>query len=600
MAILAFAILGVIIFLFVLYRSLNYGFSPSILVQSTAILAFFVMSQVRKKIRLEIKVWVVLFLTSVVFITGLYNYGFFASGKVYILLISVIMSFVLRRKQLYYAIGGFMLIYLTFAYCYTHGILKINFDANVYGIRKQIWAMDFFIIFASSIVLLIISRLFISNIYQTYETILKKNTDLEDRELRYRTLFETSNDAIAIIKDAVFFDCNAKTFELFNCAPSYILGKHPFELSPEFQSDGISSAQKAEKILHSVAQGNPEIFEWQHLRPSGEIIDVQVSLNVIKLERAQYIQVVLRDITIDKLNKKELENYRKNLEMVVHTRTEELEAMNEELKAYVDELYQHREVLETTVAKLKQTQKQLIETEKMASIGVLTAGVAHEINNPLNYIQGGIYSLESIINYPARFPNESKRQETEKFVLDNMQVGVSRIANIVKSLNHFSRTDYELNAPCNIHLILENCLQILHHEFENKTEIFRNYWPSELVVSGNDGKLHQVFMNLLSNANQAINAKGKITINTQFIEINKCIQIEIADNGTGISTENLPKIFDPFFTTKEAGKGTGLGLSIVYRIITDHNGKINIKSKQNIGTSVIIQIPLNQFAYDTP
>jgi signal transduction histidine kinase len=107
-------------------------------------------------------------------------------------------------------------------------------------------------------------------------------------------------------------------------------------------------------------------------------------------------------------------------------------------------------------------------------------------------------------------------------------------------------------------------------------------------------------MNLLSNANQAINAKGKITINTQFIEINKCIQIEIADNGTGISTENLPKIFDPFFTTKEAGKGTGLGLSIVYRIITDHNGKINIKSKQNIGTSVIIQIPLNQFAYDTP
>ena len=142
-----------------------------------------------------------------------------------------------------------------------------------------------------------------------------------------------------------------------------------------------------------------------------------------------------------------------------------------------------------------------------------------------------------------------------------------------------------------MHKIIENCLLILNSQLEEKIKIEKNYTSEQFLIKGNDGKLHQAFINIFINSIQAIQKNGLIIINTK-INKNKLI-ISIADNGSGISQENIKKIFDPFFTTKDAGKGTGLGLSITYGIILDHKGSLEYKSEIGNGTQVMIQLPRN-------
>jgi signal transduction histidine kinase len=146
-----------------------------------------------------------------------------------------------------------------------------------------------------------------------------------------------------------------------------------------------------------------------------------------------------------------------------------------------------------------------------------------------------------------------------------------------------------MNEKCEIHDILDHCLVILHNQLKNKTEVIKEYTSQSVSVSGNDGKLHQVFLNILSNASQAILEKGNIRIKTEAT--GDMIKVAICDTGSGIRQEHIQKIFDPFFTTKAPGEGTGLGLSISYKIIEEHNGSVEINSKVNDGTEVIIKLP---------
>jgi signal transduction histidine kinase len=191
------------------------------------------------------------------------------------------------------------------------------------------------------------------------------------------------------------------------------------------------------------------------------------------------------------------------------------------------------------------------------------------------------------------FEDNLEKQQLQKILpyLDGMKEGVKRAANIVTSLNHFSRNNNSATEKCNIHIIIDNCLTMLNNKLKHKVEVIKNYTDLPFNLTCNDGKLHQAILNILSNAEQAIDKKGVIEITTTIEQQN--LKITITDNGCGIKQNIISKISDPFFTTKEVGRGTGLGLSIAYRIIEDSNGSIKHISKEREGTKVIILLPLN-------
>jgi signal transduction histidine kinase/ligand-binding sensor domain-containing protein len=268
---------------------------------------------------------------------------------------------------------------------------------------------------------------------------------------------------------------------------------------------------------------------------------------------------------------KTLQSQKRELENTVTERTKEVLSQKEELEASLNNL--------------QITQKQLVKSEKMASLGILAAGVAHEINNPLNFIQGGIEGLEVYFNEHLQdhLPQVNP-------LINGIRVGVSRAAEIVTSLNRYSRLDNQKKYRCDIHMIIDNCLLMLQNLTKNKITIIKKFERQPFSFIGNESRLQQALLNILTNGIQAIETTGLITITTEYTKGSVCITIE--DSGHGIQKENLPRIFDPFFTTKEPGKGTGLGLSITYSIIEEHNGSIEIKSEKNKGTVVSICLPI--------
>lgn len=295
--------------------------------------------------------------------------------------------------------------------------------------------------------------------------------------------------------------------------------------------------------------------------------------------------------------------------------TQELELARQSLEKRVEERTQE---LQKTLQDLKETQGQLIQTEKMSSLGQMVAGIAHEINNPANFIYGNIQCAsdytQDLLNlvslYQQEYPDpiwliEEKIEEIDlKFIhkdlpllLSSMKTGTQRIREIVLSLRNFSRLDEADMKEVDIHEGIENTLLILNHKLHSEIEVIKNYRILPLVECY-PAQLNQVFMNILNNAIDALldhkadlDKNKKIIINTFNID-DVYIKIGIKDNGSGIRQEIKNKLFDPFFTTKPVGKGTGLGLSICYQIIDKHNGKIEVISEFEQGTEFIILLPI--------
>lgn len=280
----------------------------------------------------------------------------------------------------------------------------------------------------------------------------------------------------------------------------------------------------------------------------------------------------------------ELENHRDNLQVLVEEKTKGLDQAVKDLSEKNEVINQQNDDLRKTLKDLRETQAQLIQSDKMASLGILTAGVAHEINNPLNYISGGLAGLQTLLQ--ERQPDEEKSD----LFLNSIGQGIERISSIVNGLNNFSRDTDSYEEVCNINEIISNCLVIINNSLGDRIRLSKNFTTTPLIIYGNAGQLHQVFINVLVNAMQSIFEEGIISVSTKA-GTNEAI-IEIADTGCGIEPENISKITDPFFTTKDPGEGTGLGLSITYKIIKNHKGSIDFESEPNKGTVVTILLPL--------
>lgn len=293
------------------------------------------------------------------------------------------------------------------------------------------------------------------------------------------------------------------------------------------------------------------------------------------------------------ITRNELKKHKNKLEYLVKERTEELETANEELTSTNDELYEKNEIihqqndeLKAALQNLKETQTQLIHAEKMASLGVLTSGVSHEINNPLNYIMGGYIGLERY------FSNKALNNKEIALFLHSIKTCLERASQIVKGLNQFTYDSGSLDELCDIHSIIDNCLLMVQNQLNNKIEIKKDFCNENIFIEGNVSNLHQVFINIFTNSIQAIDEKGSIFIKTD--KSSDQITILIKDSGKGIDKKEITKITDPFFTTKNPGEGTGLGLAISAQIIKKHKGSIEFISEKNKGTTVLLKFPLKK------
>jgi two-component system NtrC family sensor kinase len=237
---------------------------------------------------------------------------------------------------------------------------------------------------------------------------------------------------------------------------------------------------------------------------------------------------------------------------------------------------------------------QLIQSEKMAALGLLVAGVAHEINTPMGAIHSNNDIMTRAVGKVRKLLEPAPDKEVRRLldilgeICRNNEIATERIMNIVRSLKNFARLDEAERKKVNIHEGIESTLSLLRHQLKNRIRIVKCFGDiPEIECYPNE--LNQVFMNILVNAAQAIKHRGEITVKT-WREGDR-VKIAISDTGVGIPPENLSKVFDPGFTTKGVGLGTGLGLSLCYKIIQDHRGTIEAESSKQ-GTTFTISIPL--------
>lgn len=285
------------------------------------------------------------------------------------------------------------------------------------------------------------------------------------------------------------------------------------------------------------------------------------------------------------------------------------------------ELYENHQTLLGAYNSLKEQKAQLLHQEKLASIGQLSAGVAHEINNPTGYVLSNLSTIQSYFNALKTYcdklesialqtANTSTNSEIDEairkakeqldidYVLEDFEEayedssdGLKRIQDIVSQLKNFARPDAKNKESMSLNECINTTLKLVNNQLKYKAELILKL--AELPdIQGRKGEISQVLLNLLTNAIDAIEERGIITIETKANDAH--VLLMVSDNGVGIEEDELNKIFDPFFSTKELGKGTGLGLSISHGIIQQHGGSLEVKSQRGEGTTFVVSLPMQQ------
>jgi hemerythrin-like metal-binding protein/PAS domain S-box-containing protein len=316
------------------------------------------------------------------------------------------------------------------------------------------------------------------------------------------------------------------------------------------------------------------------------------------------------DFTERRQVEKLLRGAKQRLETMVEERTEQLSNANQVL----EQRYKEQQAL---TKKLQQTQAQLLQSEKMAGIGQLAAGVAHEINNPIGYVSSNLTTLKSytddLLSLAEGFTElvkdlalddshrgkieqleqsldlEFLRQDMPQLIRESMQ-GVDRARQIVQDLKDFTRIDQQDTSPFDLETGLQTTLDLLHKDIGMEIDVIKEFAGLEPVVCVG-AEMNQVFMYLLTNAIQAIEGQGRITLRTGR-EGADWIWVDVQDNGRGIPEQDQGRLFDPFFTTRPVGQGTGMGLALAYSIVQKHCGKIEVESRPGSGSRFRVWLPL--------
>jgi PAS domain S-box-containing protein len=418
-----------------------------------------------------------------------------------------------------------------------------------------------------------------------FDRVRRVGIALTQSEQRFRTIFDNVRDVIFVldITSLTIVEANPRVLSLYGYEQGEVVGLTMADISRNEESDSLRIW--AENVAAAIS-GKPQLYVWRTRRKNGEAFWVEISMLRAVIGQHDRLLVVAHDIT--------------------QLKTQELE------------LIQTLEDQRKLNRLLEEAQSQLIQSEKMASIGQLAAGIAHEINNPIAFVNSNIGTLSDYVANLLKMltayqqeegslsPERSSELAKLREVLDITYLsgdvhvllkesleGLQRVRKIVADLKDFAHVGETKFQFANLENGLDSTLNVVWNELKYKADVIKEYAgipEIECIPS----QLNQVFMNLLVNAAQSIAQHGRITVRTAFNEKN--LWIEIEDTGSGISPEHLSRIFEPFFTTKPVGKGTGLGLSLAYGIVNKHGGQITVSSEKGGGSLFRVILPLQRTA----
>ena len=430
----------------------------------------------------------------------------------------------------------------------------------------------------------------------------KQTSDAQVKLEIYRRVFYASPDFISFSRiDGTYIDVSPGYERFTGLTRAEMIGRTSLDI-------GIWPSLEVRMAFVSALQVTNELHGYRTslVNSRREIRDVEASVNLAEFDGEQVLISIIRDVTERKHDEDELNQYRDHLEQLVAQRTIDLRQANEQLQE--------------TNHKLEEAHNQLLQTEKMASIGQLAAGVAHEINNPVGFVNSNLNTLDAYVrsllqviqvyeDHEQVFEQHPKVLESIEAIktrieldylkediftlLDESRDGMLRVKKIVQNLKDFSHVGAMEWQLADLHAGLDSTLNIVSNEIKYKANVIKEYGALPPIVCL-PLELNQVFMNMLVNGAHAIPGFGEIRIRTGVQD--DMARIEFSDTGSGISPDIIKRIFDPFFTTKPVGQGTGLGLSLAHSIIQKHQGRIEVDSTPGKGTTFRIWLPLQQAA----
>ncbi len=491
---------------------------------------------------------------------------------------------------------------------------------------------------------------------------------LHESERLYRMLFDSSGDAIFLMLELLFVDCNNSALEMFGCSWEHLLGATPVRFSPAAQPDGQDSRVLFLEKIRAAYASEHQFFEWQYCTLGGASFEAEVSLNRIALSSGEYLQAIVRDVSDRKRAEVEREklvtDIRKALGAVsrsqkewqdtfdsitdlisIHDRDFNIVRVNKAFAEHVGLPYQQvigrkcyellhfgaaapvpdcphartladgtpaaEEFADAVSGKVlrvstypyhapdgsligsihvarditedKEREMRMIMTERLASLGQMASGIAHEINNPLESV---MICAEMLLMRVTKDTYDHALFEKYLKIIDEE---VLRCRDITSNMLSFSRQTTLSRSDVDVHLQIDKAVDLVGYQGRLKHTTVITKFGEKLLISGNEGELRQVFLVLLINALDAMENKGTITVETGTEAGSAWVRIR--DTGPGIVPENLQKIFHPFFSTKAEKGGTGLGLSIAHRIIANHRGFLTAVSEPGKGTVFTVTLP---------